>query len=236
VLNYKVPNFGKDSDIITTNKNIAETEKELGHTMKASFAQPAGPADYKVPSFGLDRDVQATLAHISSVEKKLKVKYDPERKKGPPGPDAVDYKVANFGVDSDILTTRNSLSIAEKTRGKRLSMVQAADETFKNAIPDYENALDVQIGESSDPICSSSGCTQYTHKKTPRGYPIDYPVADHGPDPTIAGTANSIKVAEEMHSHKLVMGTPESKAKYHNVAKDTNYDFAPKLDKDVEDT
>ena len=29
------------------------------------------------------------------------------------------------------------------------------------------------------------------------------------------------------------MGTAESKAKYHNAAKDTEYNFDPKLDKDV---
>lgn len=29
------------------------------------------------------------------------------------------------------------------------------------------------------------------------------------------------------------MGTPESKAKWHNVAKDTLYDYHPKLDQDV---
>ena len=29
------------------------------------------------------------------------------------------------------------------------------------------------------------------------------------------------------------MGTPESRAKYHNKAKDTTYDYNPKLDKDV---
>jgi hypothetical protein len=39
-----------------------------------------------------------------------------------------------------------------------------------------------------------------------------------------------------MHGHKLVMGTPESKAKYHNVAKDTNYNFNPALDADITDT
>jgi hypothetical protein len=29
------------------------------------------------------------------------------------------------------------------------------------------------------------------------------------------------------------MGTPESRAKYHNAAKDTLYDYDPKLDKDI---
>lgn len=36
-----------------------------------------------------------------------------------------------------------------------------------------------------------------------------------------------------MNKHKLIMGTPESKAKWHNVAKDTLYDFNQPLDKDV---
>ena len=34
----------------------------------------------------------------------------------------------------------------------------------------------------SDPICSSAGCTQYKHKKTPLGYPINYPVPNNGVD------------------------------------------------------
>ena len=33
--------------------------------------------------------------------------------------------------------------------------------------------------------------------------------------------------------HKLIMATPESRAKYHNKAKDTLYDYNPKLDSDV---
>jgi hypothetical protein len=94
---------------------------------------------------------------------------------------------------------------------------------------------DVQLDEQNDPICGSGGCVS-NHKKTARGYPIDYPVASHGPDPDIEGTANAISIGEAMHKHKLVMGTPESKAKWHNVAKDTMYDFAPALDKDIADT
>lgn len=88
----------------------------------------------------------------------------------------------------------------------------------------------------SDPICSSAGCTQYAHKKTPLGYPLDYPVPDHGRDPDVVGTKNSLSIAEAMHAHKLVMGTPESKAKYHNKAKDVDYNFAPKLDSHIIDS
>jgi hypothetical protein len=96
--------------------------------------------------------------------------------------------------------------------------------------------VQTEANEGNDPICGSGGCTQYKHKVTARGYPIDYPVASHGPDPDIEGTANAISIGEAMQGHKLVMGTPESKAKWHNVAKDTMYDFAPALDKDISDT
>ena len=41
---------------------------------------------------------------------------------------------------------------------------------------------------------------------------------------------------ENVHKHKWVFGTKESKEKWHNVAKDTDYDFAPKLDIDVKGT
>jgi hypothetical protein len=49
----------------------------------------------------------------------------------------------------------------------------------------------------------------------------------------MTGTMNSLNIAEEQKKHKLVMGTPESRAKYHNKAKDTEYNYNPKLDKDV---
>jgi len=34
-------------------------------------------------------------------------------------------------------------------------------------------------------------------------------------------------------NHKLIMGTAESRKKWHNVAKDTMYNFAPTLDRDI---
>ena len=65
---------------------------------------------------------------------------------------------------------------------------------------------------------------------------MDYPVPNFGPDPENANTMNSIAIAEKMNNHKLIMGTPESKAKWHTVAKDTLYDYHPALDKDVINT
>lgn len=49
----------------------------------------------------------------------------------------------------------------------------------------------------------------------------------------MVGTLDSIKIGEEMYKHKFIMGTADSKAKWHNVAKDTLYDYYPKLDSDV---
>lgn len=34
-------------------------------------------------------------------------------------------------------------------------------------------------------------------------------------------------------NHKLIMGTAESRKKWHNIAKDTEYNFAPRLDSDM---
>merc|ERR1712046_185221 len=88
----------------------------------------------------------------------------------------------------------------------------------------------------SDPICSSAGCSQYKQKKTPLGYDLDYFVPNFGPDPDMVGTMNSIKIGETMHNKHWVMGTKESKAKYHNKAKDVDYNFAPELDEHIKDS
>jgi hypothetical protein len=49
-------------------------------------------------------------------------------------------------------------------------------------------------------------------------------------------TMNSLRIGEDQTGHKLVMGTPESKAKWHIKAKDTLYNYYPALDKDVVDS
>ena len=62
----------------------------------------------------------------------------------------------------------------------------------------------------------------------------DYPVPNLGPDQDVIDTSRSIVNAQLVHQRKLILGTPESKEKYHNKAKDvTDYNFAPVLDEDV---
>ena len=149
-----MPNFGTDADVKSTQKNIADAEKRLGHQMKASFSQWNGPS----------QDV--------------------------------------FGHDE-----------ARELVGTEIDMHL-----------------------ESDPICSSAGCTQYKHKKKPRGYDIDYPVPNFGVDHEIIENHASLALAEKMKGHVLEMGTERSKAKWHNPAKDVDYNFNPALDPDIVST
>merc|ERR1711934_459892 len=92
-------------------------------------------------------------------------------------------------------------------------------------------AIAVKI--NSDPICSSAGCDQYKHKKKKRGYDINYFVPNFGADKDMTDNHHSLAISEGALGHTLEMGTEKSKAKWHNVAKDTDYNFAPKLDADM---
>lgn len=62
---------------------------------------------------------------------------------------------------------------------------------------------------------------------------MNYPVPNNGVDHDVVDTHNSVAQAEADLGHDWVFGTKASKAKWHNVAKDTLYDFAPKLDGDM---
>ena len=93
--------------------------------------------------------------------------------------------------------------------------------------------LDAEVALESDPICNSSGCTQYKHPKKKLGYELDYKVPNFGVDPDVVTNFHSLDIAEGRLNHKLSLGTEESKEKYHNPAKDVDYDFKPELDGDV---
>ena len=105
----------------------------------------------------------------------------------------VDYAVPKFGEDHDIIETKKSWATQEAAHGH-----------FWN----------VNAPKPDDP-------------------PRDYFVPSFGKDSDMSGTMNSLSIAEDQRKHKLIMGTPESRAKYANKAKDTQYNYYPKLDADV---
>ena len=212
-------NFGDfDREIAITHKNMGAAEAKLGHVMTASFKPaPVGYAqDYFVPNFGPDRDVQATLQHAQGQEQRLGHNWVALKPKAKPHP--VDYPVPDFGMDHEIKVSLHNQKNAETALGKEVTMQSAAD-----------------IHLESDPICNSAGCTQYKHKKKDPGYDMDYPVVDNGVDRDIVANHEDLKLAEGMLKHKLIMGTDESKEKWKNPAKKTEYDYSPKLDGDMRD-
>jgi hypothetical protein len=182
--------------------------------------------------------------------------------KDPTAPAAQGYFVPNFGPDKEVASVMDSIKTAETqldhklvmgTKESRAKWHNVAKDTLYDYKPELEddvkttwrnlNKAEDDLGVTfedpnfvltqSDPICSSAGCGQYAHPAPPAGPPMDYPVPNFGKDPDMSGTWNSLEIAEKMNNHKLIMGTPESKAKWHNVAKDTLYDYHPALDKDV---
>ena len=64
-------------------------------------------------------------------------------------------------------------------------------------------------------------------------YAVDYPVPNLGQDRDIADSIASESYASKVLKHKWDFGTKASKAKWHNVAKDTLYDFDPAHDEDI---
>ena len=87
---------------------------------------------------------------------------------------------------------------------------------------------------TSDPICSSAGCTQYKHPDSKEAsYPMDYGVAHFGMDRDIQGNFEDLDVAEKIVGHHWV---GIDKKKYANPAKKVMYNFAPALDGDIVDS
>jgi hypothetical protein len=63
-VNYYIPNFGEDHNILTTLNSLKIAEKTAGKSLKASFAQNDAPADMRIPDLGADEDVRFSLAAI----------------------------------------------------------------------------------------------------------------------------------------------------------------------------
>jgi len=78
-VDYKVPNLGADSEIVANQKNLAEAEASLGHTMKATFKKPKPEKrDYFVPDLGEDEDTRDTKENLGNAEEELGHTLDAE--------------------------------------------------------------------------------------------------------------------------------------------------------------
>jgi len=140
----------------------------------------------------------------------------------------IDYFVPNFGMDHEIVYSLANTAGAEASLNHVWNVTDTAQVQLNEDV-------DESIMLESDPICSSGGCTQYNHPKKSESalIPRDYFVPNFGKDPDMTATMNSLNIAETQKNHKLILGTPESREKYRNKAKDTEYNYYPKLDHDV---
>lgn len=59
-----------------------------------------------------------------------------------------------------------------------------------------KEAENVQLKTTSDPICASSGCTQYLHPEK-EGHPMNYPVPDFGVDIDIKASMGHMNALEK---------------------------------------
>lgn len=79
-MNYFVPNFGVDHDIVDSFSNLRNTERRLNHTLTTNIKKPADPPrGYYVPNFGVDQDIkdaQSNIAAQEAVHGKWKVEQD----------------------------------------------------------------------------------------------------------------------------------------------------------------
>jgi len=125
-----------------------------------------------------------------------------------------DYKVADHGADHDVDGTQKNSAAAE---GKLGAWVPKQDENGKYVVPKEEadfklagTQSDVRLGATSDPICSSAGCTQYKHPSKD-GHKMNYFVADFGKDHDVKASEDSAEKAEATLGHTFTPKYDEEK-------------------------
>ena len=129
-VNYFVPNFGQDSDIKSSFKNMAKAEEDLKHELKASFDPEEEPKrNYFVPHFGEDNEIKYTKKNIADAEKALGHEYDTSPKPDDP---KRNYFVPNFGEDDEIKYTKVNIAAAEKALGHEYDTSDPAADPKRN--------------------------------------------------------------------------------------------------------
>jgi len=141
-MNYAVPNFGVDHEVLSDAANVAATEKKLGHVFTPTESADPHKMNYKVPNFGVDRDIVGTQSSIASAESALGHTWTPDfnliqTQNDPIGSSIgitqyplpkdklgydIDYFVPNFGVDPEVSNVAASIAETEKLMGKTFDL------------------------------------------------------------------------------------------------------------------
>ena len=221
-VNYSVPNFGVDSDIINTQAHIGASEGLHKKTLSGDYFEKSAPPkrDYFVPNFGVDKDIKLTDLNIKEAEaqhgRQILVEDKPEIKR--------DYRVVNFGQDREILANDESLSQAEGKLGMKFdasSLAQPNDIKRGYFVPNF--GQDREITESlantekteaqlnhvwnlvqleSDPITDSTGeTTQYLHPDGAKKIKMNYSVPNFGEDQEMLDQKKNLADTETQMGH-----------------------------------
>jgi hypothetical protein len=75
-VDYSVPNFGTDKEMISDANNLVEAEKNLGKWDYVP-ASVAWKLNYRVPNFGVDTDIADTQESEKSTSDQLGIKWEP---------------------------------------------------------------------------------------------------------------------------------------------------------------
>ena len=119
---YNVPNFGRDSDVVSTLKNADDAEKKLGHNWDVLAPSPdPPPRDYPVVQLGRDKEINESYESMAQAEGMLDHKWTWKKQhlldhlKNPVPPGSWPSKSR---LDDDMITTQKNAEDAEKSTGQ----------------------------------------------------------------------------------------------------------------------
>lgn len=75
-MNYFVPNFGVDREILDHDTDLAAAEAQVGKKFEIKEAGKPHPVDYKVPNFGMDAEVADSFSSLKSSEESNGYKWE----------------------------------------------------------------------------------------------------------------------------------------------------------------
>lgn len=204
------------------------------------------PVDYFVPNFGAAHEVRYTASSIAQAEKAANHTIVADFGWKAKDPIARDYFVPHFGVDEDIQNVQDAIKSEEGIQAHKWEPKQDANGYWNmpaaadNASYGYNsqqyinNSGLVQLDAESDPICASSGCTQFKHPDPPADHPKDYFVPNFGQDRDVKDTLVNERIASKLVGRQWTFPTGDERWK--NPAKNVDYNFAPELSQEVRDS
>jgi len=191
------------------------------------------PKDYFIPNFGVDHDIIATQSNYRKAGGKLAQTESipacnssthpgciakantnsPWKQKGDPIDDVHNFPAPTIVKTSEaayVKPAKTGLALAESVPACNSSTHPGCKSAITSA-PEHLTPLwktDVELEDDialiqSDPICNSSGCSQYLHPAKKDAHPINYGVPDFGVDRDMMNTRTHSEEAGEFDPSKI---------------------------------